>query len=63
LKGLYCILLSLTNTKHKQNVKAAPVKQFCYLWFIPVNRLLGWWSIDEGSREEQARLYSAGDSG
>lgn len=20
-------------------------------------RLLGWWSIDEGSREEQARLY------
>ncbi|XP_050241959.1 uncharacterized protein LOC126690866 isoform X2 [Quercus robur] len=27
------------------------------------SRLLGWWSIDEGSREEQARLYSAGDSG
>ncbi|KAM6548175.1 hypothetical protein CsatB_019851 [Cannabis sativa] len=27
------------------------------------SRLLGWWSIDEGSREEQARLYSAGNSG
>ncbi|GAV59678.1 Tmemb_185A domain-containing protein/zf-C3HC4_3 domain-containing protein [Cephalotus follicularis] len=26
-------------------------------------RLLGWWSIDEGSREDQARLYCAGDSG
>lgn len=29
----------------------------------PVGRLLGWWSIDEGSREEQARLYSAETSG
>ncbi|KAK9934821.1 hypothetical protein M0R45_021950 [Rubus argutus] len=27
------------------------------------SRLLGWWSIDEGSREEQARLYCAGASG
>ncbi|KAL8157436.1 uncharacterized protein LOC141673941 [Apium graveolens] len=27
------------------------------------SRLLGWWSIDEGSREEQARLYCAGLSG
>ncbi|KAJ8570113.1 hypothetical protein K7X08_006690 [Anisodus acutangulus] len=27
------------------------------------SRLLGWWSIDEGSREEQARLYYAGTSG
>ncbi|XP_010532064.1 PREDICTED: uncharacterized protein LOC104808160 isoform X2 [Tarenaya hassleriana] len=26
-------------------------------------RLLGWWSIDEGSREEQARLYSGQASG
>ncbi|KAE8729969.1 serine/threonine-protein kinase SNT7 [Hibiscus syriacus] len=25
--------------------------------------LLGWWSIDEGSREEQARLYCSGTSG
>lgn len=29
----------------------------------PFDRLLGWWSIDEGSREEQARLFSAGSSG
>ncbi|KAB1221134.1 hypothetical protein CJ030_MR3G024379 [Morella rubra] len=27
------------------------------------SRLLGWWSIDEGSREEQARLYNAEISG
>lgn len=27
------------------------------------SRLLGWWSIDEGSREEQARLYHEGSSG
>ncbi|CAL2232188.1 unnamed protein product [Prunus armeniaca] len=27
------------------------------------SRFLGWWSIDEGSREEQARLYCAGASG
>ncbi|KHG25383.1 RING finger B [Gossypium arboreum] len=27
------------------------------------SRLLGWWSIDEGSREEQARLYYSGASG
>ncbi|KAF2310416.1 hypothetical protein GH714_009735 [Hevea brasiliensis] len=27
------------------------------------SRLLGWWSIDEGSKEEQARLYYAGGSG
>ncbi|TQD70759.1 hypothetical protein C1H46_043705 [Malus baccata] len=27
------------------------------------SRLLGWWLIDEGSREEQARLYYAGASG
>ncbi|KAI5568919.1 hypothetical protein BDE02_12G045200 [Populus trichocarpa] len=27
------------------------------------SRLLGWWSIDEGTREEQARLYHGGDAG
>ncbi|TYJ17444.1 hypothetical protein E1A91_A09G052700v1 [Gossypium mustelinum] len=27
------------------------------------SRLLGWWSIDEGSREDQARLYHDGASG
>ncbi|KAJ7956582.1 Transmembrane Fragile-X-F-associated protein [Quillaja saponaria] len=27
------------------------------------SRLLGWWSIDEGSREEQARLFHEGASG
>ncbi|XP_061362156.1 uncharacterized protein LOC133305917 isoform X2 [Gastrolobium bilobum] len=27
------------------------------------SRLLGWWSIDEGSREEQAQLYHEGASG
>ncbi|XP_022157057.1 uncharacterized protein LOC111023869 isoform X2 [Momordica charantia] len=27
------------------------------------SRLLGWWSIDEGSQEEQAKLYYSGASG
>ncbi|WOL02814.1 hypothetical protein Cni_G11533 [Canna indica] len=27
------------------------------------SRLLGWWSIDEGSKEEQARLFHAEDTG
>ncbi|XP_077236119.1 uncharacterized protein LOC143877782 isoform X2 [Tasmannia lanceolata] len=27
------------------------------------SRLLGWWSIDEGSKEEQARLFHAGSAG
>ena len=30
---------------------------------ISNTRLLGWWSIDEGSREEQARLFHQADSG
>lgn len=32
-----------------------------WILFI-MNRLLGWWSIDGGSREEQARLYNAASS-
>ncbi|KAL9352421.1 hypothetical protein Peur_055101 [Populus x canadensis] len=27
------------------------------------SRLLGWWSVDEGSRKERARIYCAGGSG
>ncbi|KAK7354162.1 hypothetical protein VNO80_19620 [Phaseolus coccineus] len=31
---------------------------------VPISsELLGWWSIDEGSREEQARIYHEGASG
>ena len=30
---------------------------------IAYDRLLGWWSIDEGSRKERARIYCAGGSG
>jgi len=33
------------------------------LFLLFQNRLLGWWSIDEGSREEQARLLHDGSSG
>lgn len=36
---------------------------FFVVYVHPGDRLLGWWSIDEGSREEQARLYSVGTSG
>ncbi|MED6172132.1 hypothetical protein PIB30_047219 [Stylosanthes scabra] len=35
----------------------------CLGFFHHGSRLLGWWSIDEGSREEQARLYHEGASG
>ncbi|KAI7728381.1 hypothetical protein M8C21_009458 [Ambrosia artemisiifolia] len=35
----------------------------CFGFLYGGSRLLGWWSIDEESREEQARLYHAGASG
>ncbi|PWA72823.1 transmembrane Fragile-X-F-associated protein [Artemisia annua] len=35
----------------------------CFGFLNRGSRLLGWWSIDEGSREEQARLYQDGASG
>ncbi|TKY51662.1 RING finger protein B [Spatholobus suberectus] len=35
----------------------------CFGFFRRGSRLLGWWSIDEGSREEEARLFCAGSSG
>ncbi|KAK6921790.1 hypothetical protein RJ641_012297 [Dillenia turbinata] len=35
----------------------------CFGFLHHGSRLLGWWSIDEGSREEQAQLYHAGASG
>ena len=37
--------------------------EFVIACALSVNRLLGWWSIDEGSREEEARLYFAGSAG
>ncbi|XP_057961931.1 uncharacterized protein LOC131153560 [Malania oleifera] len=35
----------------------------CFGFLHHGSRLLGWWSIDEGSREEQARLYYSRASG
>ncbi|XP_052185597.1 uncharacterized protein LOC127797103 isoform X2 [Diospyros lotus] len=35
----------------------------CFGFMLQGSRLLGWWSIDEVSRREQAQLYSAGTSG
>ncbi|KAL5722264.1 hypothetical protein ACHQM5_005804 [Ranunculus cassubicifolius] len=35
----------------------------CFGFLHHGSRLLGWWSIDEGSREEQARLYHSGNTG
>ncbi|KAL3613203.1 hypothetical protein CASFOL_042952 [Castilleja foliolosa] len=41
-----------------------PASAYDYMGFLRRgSRLLGWWSIDEGSRLEQARLYSAWESG
>ncbi|XP_015895702.3 uncharacterized protein LOC107429516 isoform X1 [Ziziphus jujuba] len=37
--------------------------QDCFGFLHRGSRLIGWWSIDEGSREEQARIYSSGASG
>ncbi|CAJ1976698.1 unnamed protein product [Sphenostylis stenocarpa] len=35
----------------------------CFGFFRRGSRLLGWWSIDEGSKEEEARLFCSGNSG
>ncbi|KAL2646669.1 hypothetical protein GLYMA_05G080300v4 [Glycine max] len=35
----------------------------CFGFLHHGSRLLGWWSIDEGSQEEQARLYHEGAIG
>lgn len=35
----------------------------CFGFLHHGSRLLGWWSIDEGSREEQARLYHSDTTG
>ncbi|CAI9113631.1 OLC1v1014268C1 [Oldenlandia corymbosa var. corymbosa] len=35
----------------------------CFAFLNHGSRLLGWWSIDESSREEQARLFHNGASG
>lgn len=35
----------------------------CFAFLHHGSRLLGWWSIDEGSKEEQARLYHAEATG
>ncbi|KAJ6805536.1 uncharacterized protein M6B38_179630 [Iris pallida] len=35
----------------------------CFAFLHHGSRLLGWWSIDEGSKEEQARIYQAGSDG
>lgn len=35
----------------------------CFAFLHHGSRLLGWWSIDEGSKEEQARLFQDGSSG
>ncbi|KAK6921125.1 Transmembrane Fragile-X-F-associated protein, partial [Dillenia turbinata] len=34
----------------------------CFSFFHKGSRLLGWWSIDEGSQEEKARLFQEGAS-
>ncbi|XP_072971429.1 uncharacterized protein [Typha angustifolia] len=37
--------------------------QDCFAFLHHGSRLLGWWSIDEGSKEEQARLFHADATG
>lgn len=58
------IVLLLYNGDIPRNYSSIASKsRDCFGFFHHGSRLLGWWSIDEGSREEEARLFCAGSSG
>ncbi|CAH9104632.1 unnamed protein product [Cuscuta epithymum] len=54
------VMLLLDTEAGDRNYFSVPARIRDSLGFLHRgSRLLGWWSIDEGSREEQARLYHA----
>ncbi|KAK7268369.1 hypothetical protein RIF29_21067 [Crotalaria pallida] len=57
------VLLLYTGDLPRTYTSIASKSRDCFGFFHHGSRLLGWWSIDEGSREEEARLYCAGSSG
>ncbi|KAL1564921.1 hypothetical protein AAHA92_07201 [Salvia divinorum] len=58
------IFILLNDEAEARNSFRLPATAYDYMGFLRRgSRLLGWWSIDEGSCEEQARLYSSWASG
>ncbi|THG03067.1 hypothetical protein TEA_010741 [Camellia sinensis var. sinensis] len=57
------ILLLRSGAAMGQYFAFSSIVHECFGYLHRGSRFLGWWSIDEGSREEQARLFQAGASG
>ncbi|WVZ60232.1 hypothetical protein U9M48_010283 [Paspalum notatum var. saurae] len=58
------VVLLLRNGPVSPNYLTASSKvRDCFAFLHHGSRLLGWWSIDEGSKEEQARLFYAESTG
>ncbi|XP_027363498.1 uncharacterized protein LOC113871023 isoform X3 [Abrus precatorius] len=57
------VLLLYTGDIPRRYSAVASRSRECFGFFRRGSRLLGWWSIDEGSKEEEARLFCAGNSG
>lgn len=58
-----CILILHSGAGTGRYFRISSKIRDCFAFMHHGSRLLGWWSIDEGSHEEQARLYHAGSSG
>ncbi|KAI3944325.1 hypothetical protein MKW92_032505 [Papaver armeniacum] len=54
------LLRSGVNTSTTRYFRISSRARDCFGFIRRGSRLLGWWSIDEGSREEHARLYQCG---
>ncbi|KAL3831035.1 hypothetical protein ACJIZ3_019837 [Penstemon smallii] len=69
LFAIYRLFEKITLLRHDHETDSGstfrlPPSAYGYMGFLRRgSRLLGWWSIDEGSKEEQARLYCGGESG
>ncbi|CAL0299744.1 unnamed protein product [Lupinus luteus] len=57
------VLLLYSGDVSRTYTSIASKSRDCFGFFHHGSRLLGWWSIDERSREEEARLYCAENSG
>ncbi|KAG5536241.1 hypothetical protein RHGRI_023879 [Rhododendron griersonianum] len=57
------VLLLRTGVDTGQYFLVSSKVRECFGYLHHGSRLLGWWSIDEGSREEQARFFHDGASG
>ncbi|KAJ3672925.1 hypothetical protein LUZ60_006299 [Juncus effusus] len=56
------LLLKSGPVSARYSVMSSKVRD-CFAFLHHGSRLLGWWSIDEGSKEEQARLFQAESTG